>query len=525
MEQDRSNGSNQFARVIHPHLFAVYPVAFLLAQNVDEMPVSDSYRAFIAAAMYGVVVWGIVRIAVREPHRAGVIASLLIAATYLYADFSGANWQVAVVAAGIFVLVALIAVSSVEWARYTGYLNAVALTLLLISTIQIIPFAAARTDGESASSGLLRSAAPVPPDQPMEAADSPNIYYVILDGYGRHDMLERFYGYDNSEFIGFLREQGFHVADRARSNYARTALSVVSTLYAEHLIAYINDNELVGSRDVQRILELLSHSTAFRFLKSRGYRTYAYSSTNIEYPADELVVPQAPFSYFEREVAARTPFDPILDKVYQLNSYRIHYQVILDTIARMNAAVESPSPKFVLTHIVCPHPPLVFDREGNYRNEGKRDHRLTDGDAMVGEMMSAEDYRRLYADQIHWLNGEIKAFVRRVRNDDPNAIVVLQGDHGPGSMLHWDSLEKTNMLERFSILNAIYLPGAPEDILYPNVSNVNTFRIIFNCYFGTELPLLPDTSYFSEARLPLLLYEIQFPDSREEDTSAGNTVE
>jgi len=33
--------------------------------------------------------------------------------------------------------------------------------------------------------------------------------------------------------------------------------------------------------------------------------------------------------------------------------------------------------------------------------------------------------------------------------------------------------------------------------MYPSITPVNTFRLIFNAYFGTDLKLLPDISYFS----------------------------
>ena len=46
-------------------------------------------------------------------------------------------------------------------------------------------------------------------------------------------------------------------------------------------------------------------------------------------------------------------------------------------------------------------------------------------------------------------------------------------------------------------LAAYYLPDSGAASLYPSMSSVNTFRVVFNTYFGTDLPLLPDTSYSS----------------------------
>jgi hypothetical protein len=60
-----------------------------------------------------------------------------------------------------------------------------------------------------------------------------------------------------------------------------------------------------------------------------------------------------------------------------------------------------------------------------------------------------------------------------------------------------NNYEKTNKKERFSILNAYYLPGGGEKLLYPGITPVNTFRVIFKYYFGADIELLPDASYYS----------------------------
>jgi hypothetical protein len=43
----------------------------------------------------------------------------------------------------------------------------------------------------------------------------------------------------------------------------------------------------------------------------------------------------------------------------------------------------------------------------------------------------------------------------------------------------------------------MYLAGHRSDGLYPTITSVNTFRVIFNSVFEAGLPLLPDESYFS----------------------------
>jgi hypothetical protein len=77
-------------------------------------------------------------------------------------------------------------------------------------------------------------------------------------------------------------------------------------------------------------------------------------------------------------------------------------------------------------------------------------------------------------------------------------VIIIQGDHA-----------LAGAKDRFGILNAYYLPGINKDILYPTISPVNSFRIVFNQYFGAKLPLLPDRSYLFQEENGKLVPELQ----------------
>ena len=84
--------------------------------------------------------------------------------------------------------------------------------------------------------------------------------------------------------------------------------------------------------------------------------------------------------------------------------------------------------------------------------------------------------------------------------------MIILGDLGPRSRLNWQSSKKTDVRESFSILSAYHLPGNGKELLYPEISPVNSIRVIFNHYFGVNLDLLPDRSFYSTARF---LYKFQ----------------
>lgn len=70
-----------------------------------------------------------------------------------------------------------------------------------------------------------------------------------------------------------------------------------------------------------------------------------------------------------------------------------------------------------------------------------------------------------------------------IRQSDPPPILIIQGDHGVAGH---------NGLQ---ILNLYYFPQGGAEALYPTITPVNSFRILFDTYFGADLDLLPDYSF------------------------------
>jgi hypothetical protein len=84
-----------------------------------------------------------------------------------------------------------------------------------------------------------------------------------------------------------------------------------------------------------------------------------------------------------------------------------------------------------------------------------------------------------------------------IRKSEIPPIIIIQGDHGPGAYLTFDSMEKSNLTERFSILNAYFVPDTVQDDLYVSITPINTFRLLLGEYFGLDFPILPDQSFFT----------------------------
>jgi hypothetical protein len=205
---------------------------------------------------------------------------------------------------------------------------------------------------------------------------------------------------------------------------------------------------------------------------------------------------------------AGTPLDVInayFEKRPAEFGYPAHRQRVLFSFAQLAQFPRKPGPKFIFAHIVSPHPPFVFDAHGR-PVDPSRSYTLGDGDDYRG---SREEYLRGYAAQVQFVNRQVEAVIDTIlSNSRTPPVIVIQGDHGPGSSLDWDTPDRTCLWERTSILNAYYLPGKTTEALYPSISPVNTFRLVLNTYFDTGLNLLPDHTYYTSHRLPRRFIEI-----------------
>jgi arylsulfatase A-like enzyme len=162
-----------------------------------------------------------------------------------------------------------------------------------------------------------------------------------------------------------------------------------------------------------------------------------------------------------------------------------HRERILYALGKLPVIPEEiPGPKFVYAHIIFPHPPFVMDADGNPLQN------------------SPPNELSAYADQITYLDRRLLEIVDiLIENSDPDPVIVIQGDHG--ATIEYQDLG-IDPSKRLGILNAYYLPAhqnelnataaAPNESLYPTISPVNTFRVIFDRYFNGEYGLLEDRS-------------------------------
>ena len=491
----------------------VYPVLALLAYNIEEINAGSAIRSLLVAFIFSVVLYLISRWLLKDWHKAGLVTSLTLIFFFSYGHiYKLAETMNASLPFGrhrflipIFLviwgfLVWLIIRQKRDLSGATRIFNLVAAITILFPLFTLSKFAFE----------TITSSTPAVENQvnAQYAGPKPDIYYLILDGYSRADALAEMYDYDNSQFIQKLESLGFYVASCSVSNYAQTLLSIPSSMNMDYLQnldpAYADPQH--NSRAA--LPDYIQHGAVRQFLENLGYRIVAFDSgltwTNLT-DADvflsssgrsvewigmlqrinefELMLLDTSAALILTDATVKLPelFQP------KIGLKRMHRERVLYALDHLPESAAIPGPKFVFAHIVSPHMPYVIG---------------PDGEMLDKDINEIDGYRG----QVTYINKRIIPILEQIiSQSETPPVIIIQADHG--SVI-------SDPAHRMQILDAYYLPAGGDRLLYKTISPVNSFRLVFNHYFGASFDLLEDQPYFSS-------YEAPFDFSLQEDSENG----
>lgn len=494
-------------RIVHPFLLALFPILALYAHNIRSIPVPARELAgpLAVSLSAAVALYAVLRVVLRDARKSGLLVSLFLVWFFsfgriadLISAWTGGIFNLSVFFAVTIVFAAL-AVLVVRSRRDFGglnrFLNIAAATLVVLNLVSIGQTFARRTHLVMTRDTIVAG----------PAASRPNIYYIVLDAYTRADVLKEVFSFDNSGFVAGLEARGFYVAPKSTANYGQTDLSIASSLNFSYLDELAHD---VGraSSDHEPLYLMIRKNRTMTFLKGLGYRLISISSgfepTDMK-NTDLHVGFAGSTSEFRRVLLNTTPLPIIMDLSGGLSPYEAHRQLILSDFRALEESPGERGPFFLFAHIMAPHPPFVF---GPHGEPVEPDYPFTvlDADRLHGLRDSAiRDYVVHYRDQVAFLNEKILAAVDAILDRSPQPpVIIIQGDHGSRAHTDFDRPEATYLRESLAILNAYHLPGDGRRLLYPTISPVNTFRLIFKHYLGADLELFDDRSAWSTWRRP-----------------------
>ncbi len=524
---------------LHTLLFSIYPVISLYMVNRVFIEPNSIVRSLIVSAGFAVLFTVIVSLIVKDWSRAGLIASYVLFLFFTYGHvynlliqrgfpirsrLLGWIWLL------LFVFVSFFILRIKRGSGVTFFLN-IASMILLILPLWTIGFYRINTSTVS----LTKEREKLADIRGQEKAESgksiisqppPDIYYILLDGYERADYLQSNYGFDNTSFIAALEKKGFYIGDQSRSNYMNTTFSMNTSLNLE----YFHKFPRVLIQDARYNLQT-NHVT--EFLHDLGYQIVVFDSgtgDSNNQPADTFLTSQESTGIERPSINAfeslliRTTLLSIVINYEQERQVPDHQQSILMqsvnreldvrrsriqfTFDHLSDFAADDSPQFIFAHIYSPHIPFLFTQNGYALSY---DNNVT----LYWYEISPEEYVPLYGYQIEFLNKRlITAIDQILQKSSIPPIIILQSDHGDDHYLDWKSPDALGVAVRTAILYAVYYPDQNYKDFYPTITPVNTFRLVFNHWFNTSYPLLPDQVYYHQHPLQVPPNQIpEFPNA------------
>ncbi len=482
----------------HPLLVALAPVLFVCAHNANQVDASTAFAAVGGTLAGTLVVLALCALAFRDVVRGAILTSLFAVLFFLYGRMYEWAWEkkylvtsVALHGTLVILCIVLLGACVLALVRTTRDLKELSAGLTRFSGLLVL-WSAGTLIWEVASRG--RSTAdnngrvwPSVPALRSDAAETPDIYYIIMDGYARQDVLKDVYKFDNSAFIAALRKRGFFVAEHGRSNYPMTHLSLASTLS----LRYLTTKEVTGKGGRSPMYKRIRRNEAAQYLQGKGYR-YVHFNTN--YGGTETSS-FADIRYSYRLPVLQTELMSVLLRTTMLRPFEpsvAHMDLFM--LDKVTEVPDIEGPTFTFLHLLLPHNPYVFDREGNIR----ADIPLT---LQFVERTGGWGARKEYIDQLIYLNRRMEGIIDALiaRSATP-PIIILQSDHGSSSLYrkNMSSAKKLSFYnERTANFNAWYAPANIRSELSDDMVPVNTFRLVFRQLFGAAFPTLEKHIYMS----------------------------
>ena len=484
---------------LHPLLAAVFPVLFLFHENIHLVKTDKLWTPLLLVLGCAAVVTAVASLVFRNIRRGAIAATglLLLALSY------GHVWNAAqgkavfglVVGRDMFLLpLFALAAALVVWFAWrvksldevTMIVNGVALVMVALMAFNTNSALAKQRSASPTSGRVGEKSLPVAKGDP----DARDIYYIMPEDMGDPGVLQKYYGVDQKPFYDGLRKRGFFIPEPAYANYPHTSYSVASSFN----FSYLGDlqKKYPHSNDFGPMYEKLVGPKASRFLQQHGYR-YMHIGSWWDPTANDPTA-QVNFHYDKRSEFASVllkttilqPLSKRLGLLKALDGRRVAHNQVLFEFDSIRDVSKLKGPTFTFAHILIPHEPLTFDRNGNYVDE--------DAERKAG-------FEKGYAEQVRYADTLLLKTIDKLL-DVPDArkpIILLQSDEGPkrlewrwGETKHWSTAPDEILQRKYPILNAYYFPGVDKTGLYDTITPVNSFRVLFNTYFGQHLAVLPD---------------------------------
>ena len=448
--------------IIFPFLLAFFPSWILILKNYDELIFQDILIS-LAIVSVSIIIWIVIRKIIKNGNKAALITGVGVVFFFYFGYVQDALKGILVSNIPVNKTSILVPISIIIFIILTVYFiksknnfesiikiaNVVSITLILVVCVQFII--------------------------PGASAEKPNVYHIILDEYTDNEILTKKFGYNNEKFLEFLNNNGFYMHDKLFSTFGGTVkeLNVILNMeYPKKLRWMSEDYESLNNNKVMSIFSNQDYSVIETNSMMR-WKNFSDVDTKLCYDTNFIN------SEFLDQVLGKSIIRYFLEK-YQQDTRRDTVRCTFDVLNEIT--LKTDGPKYVFSHVYVPHPPFLFGPNGE---NVIPDHREISG-------LQSWENPQGYVNQLIYATNEITVVIKNIVKNDPNAIIIVQGD--TGTLTGTDISKKTmkEIYQAHSILYAVRIPDVEDsDYMIP----VNTYRIIFNNYFNMNYDYLEYHSY------------------------------
>lgn len=493
-----------------------YPVLFLWLANFGKVHSYVVPRSLLISIGFTLLIFLLTWLFVRPISRAGLVSGLWLILFYTYGHLfsliDNASLFGFVFGRHRFMIPVWLLISSVgtffllrsrsNFRKATRIVNLIFAVLTIFVLVQINILALGNqptvsTTGESTPA--VNSSTAVP-------RVKHDVYYILLDGYDRADLMKKDLELDIQPFLDELQQLGFIIPACGQSNYTDTAMSMAATFNMDYLDKLGFTYEQLATQDHEKLLTpLIKNSLVRQTFHQMGYKFITYKSpylfidmpdSDVYLDAETATDPgekletlnfqqlfiNTTFARTAAEWLVENPQDssripvPLVwlispgsmnpeSSIFVGRNYKQYRQNVFQ-LENLETIPDIPGNKLVYAHLLVTHQPFTFTSTGEFRMEEK-------------------DSYESYKDQVRFVNARLIGILNTIlKKSSVPPVIILQSDHS-----YSDGGKRARNLQ------AYYLPDYEVTQLPDSFSNVNTFRLLLDTYFGKNMALLPDASY------------------------------
>jgi len=331
-----------------------------------------------------------------------------------------------------------------------------------------------------------------------------NIYYVVLDGMTSLESFENFYKYKLKNFREFIDNENIFYS-QGHTAYPNTLYNFTSFLNLDYIIdeksdpfldrssmyPYTMRKHLLKNYNLAKILKKINLEFKWESATHPG-NCYNYNlelcldkskASKIQYMRDNFYVIDAflsstPIFSITTRLGIYNPYD----KLYDAHKFHDSIGNFLENVKKVDLENKK---FFFLIHHMAPHNPFVFNKDCSKRR--------------VNNLLNDADLDGYESSYLCALKKIIKLYTF-VKKNDPNSIVIFQGDHGWNFNHDNRNALKIEYYNPYTFNMIISGNQCDTEKIINKLNMINTVRFALSCSVNKPIDLVDTKKFFTYQR-------------------------